>query len=82
MDSPDNPRHLLRIWSRDSEYSPELPQDIKGKFDAMFGKVPDFYPLDEVEEDVRRKETGVFTASCKEETAAERLKTGFVSLRL
>lgn len=48
----------------------------------MFKKTPDLYPLDEIEEDMRRKETGIFTASCKEETAAERLKTGFATLKL
>ncbi|TVY37215.1 Taurine hydroxylase-like protein [Lachnellula subtilissima] len=82
IDDPSNPRHLLRIWSRDSEYAPELPSDIKNKFDAMFQSTPEFYPLDEIEEDIRRKETGIFTASCKQETAAERLKTGFSSLKL
>jgi hypothetical protein len=72
----------LRIWSRDSDYGPELLTDIKRKFDAMFKKAPDFYPLDEVEKDVKRKETVIFTASCKEETGAERLRTGFASLKL
>ncbi|TVY26050.1 Taurine hydroxylase-like protein, partial [Lachnellula hyalina] len=57
IDDPSNPRHLLRIWSRDSEYAPELPLDIKNKFNAMFKNTPEFYPLDEIEEDIRRKET-------------------------
>ncbi|TVY50738.1 Taurine hydroxylase-like protein SAT17 [Lachnellula cervina] len=82
IDDQSNPRHLLRIWSRDSEYAPELPLDIKNKFDAMFKNTPEFYPLDEIEEDIRRKETGIFTASCKQEIAEERLKTGFSSLKL
>ncbi|EXJ79036.1 hypothetical protein A1O3_08537 [Capronia epimyces CBS 606.96] len=82
IDDENEPRHLLRIWSRDSEFSPELPLDIKNKFDAMFKEAPTFYPLDEIEEDIRRKETGVFTASCKEETAAERVRTGFTKLVL
>jgi hypothetical protein len=82
IDNQTTPRHLLRIWSRDSEYAPELPLDIKNKFDPMFKDVPDFYPLDEIEEDVRRVETGIFTASCKDETAAERLETGFTNLKL
>ncbi|TVY35889.1 Taurine hydroxylase-like protein [Lachnellula occidentalis] len=77
IDDTSNPRHLLRIWSRDSEYAPELPLDIKNKFDAMFRNTPGFYPLDEIEEDTRRKETGIFTASCKQKTAAERVQTDF-----
>ncbi|CAI6088059.1 unnamed protein product [Clonostachys chloroleuca] len=58
-----NPRHLLRVWLADSEHSPRLPADIKNKFDAMFESDPDFYPLDEIEEDQKRRETGVFTGS-------------------
>ncbi|EFX00080.1 taurine catabolism dioxygenase family protein [Grosmannia clavigera kw1407] len=72
------PRHLLRVWLRDNELSPVLPTDIKNKFDPMFNIAPDFYPLDEIEEDERRKQTGVFTASCDEDTAAERLEKGIM----
>lgn len=75
-EDPANPRHLLRVWLRDAELTPELPTDIKRKFDAMFSDAPDFYPVDELEEDARRRETGVFTGSCKNETAAERLASG------
>uniref|UniRef100_A0A8H7K4A2 TauD/TfdA-like domain-containing protein n=1 Tax=Bionectria ochroleuca TaxID=29856 RepID=A0A8H7K4A2_BIOOC len=71
-----NPRHLLRVWLADSEHSPRLPADIKNKFDAMFESDPDFYPLDEIEEDQKRRETGVFTGSCKDDLAAERLVNG------
>lgn len=71
-----SPRHLLRVWLRDSEFAGELPTDIKNKFDAINVTPPDFYPLDELEEDERRRETGVFTAACKEDTALERLKIG------
>ncbi|KAH8649149.1 taurine catabolism dioxygenase family protein [Xylariales sp. PMI_506] len=70
------PRHLLRVWLRDSELTPKLPGDIQNKFDAMFGEIPSFYPVDEVEEDARRRATGVFTGSCKVELAAERLAKG------
>jgi hypothetical protein len=45
------PRHLLRVWLRDSEFSGDLPADIKNKFDAMHAQPPDFYLLDELEED-------------------------------
>lgn len=68
------PRHLLRVWLRDTEFSGDLPEDIKNKFAAMHAHPPDFYPLDEMEEDERRRETGVFTAACNEETARERLE--------
>lgn len=44
----------------------------------MFSTPPDFYPIDEIEEDERRRQTGIFTASCKEDTAAERLAKGQV----
>ncbi|CAH0025836.1 unnamed protein product [Clonostachys rhizophaga] len=71
-----NPRHLLRVWLTDSEHSPRLPADIQNKFDAMFESEPDFYPLDEIEEDQKRRETGVFTGSCKDDLAAERLENG------
>ncbi|ETS86534.1 hypothetical protein PFICI_00362 [Pestalotiopsis fici W106-1] len=68
------PRHLLRVWLRNSELSPtNLPLDIRRKFDAMFGQHPKFYPLDEIEEDAKRRATGVFTGSCKTEDAKERL---------
>ena len=40
----------------------------------MHSSPPDFYPLDELEENERRRNTGIFTAACKEETAQERLK--------
>jgi hypothetical protein len=70
------PRHLLRVWLRDSEFTDDLPADIKNKFDAMHAQPPDFYPLDELEEDERRRKTGIFTAACKDETAEERLKKG------
>lgn len=42
----------------------------------MHASPPDFYPLDELEEDDRRRETGVFTAACKDDTAKERLRMG------
>lgn len=71
-----SPRHLLRVWLRDSEFSTELPEDIKNRLAAMHASPPDFYPLDEIEEDQRRRETGIFTAACKDETAAERLLNG------
>jgi hypothetical protein len=72
-----NPRHLLRVWLQDTEHTPKgLPSDIRNKFDAMFAEEPDFYPLDEVEEDSWRRNTGVFTGSCKTETAVERLTNG------
>ncbi|VUC27854.1 unnamed protein product [Clonostachys rosea] len=71
-----NPRHLLRVWLTDSEHAPQLPTDIKNKFDAMFDSEPDFYPLDEIEEDQKRRATGVFTGSCKDDLAAERLQNG------
>ncbi|KAH7140285.1 taurine catabolism dioxygenase family protein [Dactylonectria estremocensis] len=71
-----NPRHLLRVWLRDSEHSPELPSDINNKFNAMFSEEPDFYPADEIEEDTRRRNTGIFTGSCKPDTASERLGHG------
>ncbi|KAF5502598.1 Taurine hydroxylase-like protein SAT17 [Colletotrichum aenigma] len=58
-----NPRHLIRIWLNDSENSPELPEDIKRKFDAMFAEDPNFFPLDEIEEDLRRRQSGIFTGS-------------------
>ncbi|KAF5014380.1 hypothetical protein F66182_14657, partial [Fusarium sp. NRRL 66182] len=64
-----NPRHLLRVWLQDTENTPDIPSDIKNKFDAMFSEEPSFYPLDEIEEDYRRRTTGVFTGSCKVETA-------------
>ena len=70
------PRHLLRVWLRDSEFSGDLPTDIKNKFDAMHAQPSDFYPLDELEEDERRRQTGVFTAACKKETAQERIEKG------
>jgi hypothetical protein len=70
------PRHLLRVWLRDSDLHPELPDDINNKFVAMFSEAPDFYPVDEVEEDARRRATGVFTGSCKPEDATERLIGG------
>ncbi|KAJ0274657.1 hypothetical protein CBS470a_011668 [Colletotrichum nupharicola] len=71
-----NPRHLIRIWLSDSENSPELPEDIKRKFDAMFAEDPNFFPLDEIDEDLRRRQSGIFTGSCKQETADERLQSG------
>jgi len=61
---------------RDSEFTSDLPLDIKNKFDAMHAQPPDFYPLDELEEDERRRETGVLTAACKKETAQERFGNG------
>ncbi|KAJ5899908.1 hypothetical protein N7495_004652 [Penicillium taxi] len=70
------PRHLLRVWLHDDENSPKLPTDIRNKFDAMFSEEPTFFPVDEVEEDRWRRETGVFTGSCKPETATERLENG------
>jgi hypothetical protein len=45
----------------------------------MHAQPPDFYPLDELEEDERRRQTGVFTAACKDGTAQERLKNGEVA---
>ncbi|KAF3801463.1 hypothetical protein GCG54_00014677 [Colletotrichum gloeosporioides] len=71
-----NPRHLIRIWLSDSENSPEVPEDIKRKFDAMFAENPNFFPLDEIEEDLKRRQSGIFTGSCKQETADERLQSG------
>ncbi|KAI8305329.1 hypothetical protein K4K61_005391 [Colletotrichum sp. SAR11_59] len=71
-----NPRHLIRIWLSDSEHSPELPEDIERKFNAMFAEDPNFFPLDEIEEDLRRRQSGIFTGSCKQETAGERLQSG------
>lgn len=73
-EDPSKPRHLLRAWIRDSELTPRLPNDIKCKFDAMFSEEPTFYPLDEIEEDQKRQQTGIFTASCKDVQAAARLK--------
>ncbi len=70
---------MIRVWLRDSEYSSELPTDIKNRLAAMHAHPPDFYPLDELEEDARRRETGVFTAACKDDLAAERLKNGDVT---
>ena len=78
-ESLSEPRHLLRVWLRDSEFSTDLPTDVKNKFAAMHAQPPDFYPLDEMEEDERRRETGVFTAACKEETAQQRLERGEVT---
>jgi hypothetical protein len=73
------PRHLLRVWLRDTELSPpRLPEDIERKFSAMFSSSPSFYPLDELEEDAKRRDTGVFTGSCEAETAAKRLQLGGV----
>ncbi|KAH8203492.1 hypothetical protein TruAng_002363 [Truncatella angustata] len=67
------PRHLLRVWLRNSELSPRnLPLDIRRKFDAMFSQPPTFYPVDEMDEDERRRATGIFTGSCKTEDAGER----------
>ncbi|KAF4626885.1 hypothetical protein G7Y89_g11270 [Cudoniella acicularis] len=77
-ESLSSPRHLLRVWLRDSEFAGELPADIQNKFDAVQSQPPDFYPLDELEEDERRRQTGVFTAACKDETAQERLEKGEV----
>ncbi|KAF7554086.1 hypothetical protein G7Z17_g3146 [Cylindrodendrum hubeiense] len=74
-----NPRHLLRVWLRDSEHSPEIPSDIQNKFDAMFSEEPDFYPVDEIEEDTKRRDTGIFTGACKPETAEERLQNGGIT---
>ncbi|PYH97888.1 taurine catabolism dioxygenase family protein [Aspergillus ellipticus CBS 707.79] len=73
IDNPEEPRHLLRVWLRDSELSPALPDDIKNKFDAIFEEPADFIPLDEWEEDRRREQTAIFTASCESGTAEERL---------
>ncbi|KAF7538363.1 hypothetical protein G7054_g2984 [Neopestalotiopsis clavispora] len=71
------PRHLLRVWLRNAELSPpHLPLDMKRKFDAMFGQAPTFYPRDEIEEDERRRATGIFTGSCKTEDAKDRLAQG------
>lgn len=79
-EDPAKPRHLLRVWLRDSELSPAreggLPVGIRRKFDAMFEEAPEFYPEDEMEEDEMRRRTGVFTAVCKDETAEERLTGG------
>lgn len=75
-ESLENQRHLLRVWLRDSEFTGELPEDIKNRLDAMHAQPPDFYPLDELEEDDRRRKTGIFTAACKDETAEERLANG------
>ncbi|KAF5655315.1 taurine catabolism dioxygenase family [Fusarium sp. NRRL 25303] len=78
-DDPDQPRHLLRVWLRDSHLAPGLPADIENKFEAMFEQAPENYPLDAIEEDNLRKETGIFTGSCKDETAKERLETGGIT---
>jgi hypothetical protein len=42
----------------------------------MFKEAPGFYPRDEIEEDEERRKTGIFTASCTDETAMERLEAG------
>lgn len=78
MEEPSKPRHLLRVWLRDTTLTPELPCDIGGKFDAMFSEEPVHYPLDEIEEDALRVQTGVYTGSCKNETAKDRLEAGGV----
>lgn len=75
-EDPASPRHLLRVWLRDTKLSPELPLDIKNKFETMFANEPDFFPADELEEDLRRRQTGVFTASCDAKTTQERLDFG------
>lgn len=82
IEDPSKPRHLLRVWLRDNELSPELPLDIKHKFDTMFSEEPKFFPVDEIEEDEKRRQTGVFTAVCKEETAEERLKSGGIGAEI
>ena len=46
------------------------------KFEAMFGEYPTLYPLDEVEEDADRRETGLFTGACKPKMVMERLQHG------
>ncbi|KAF2650043.1 taurine catabolism dioxygenase family protein [Lophiostoma macrostomum CBS 122681] len=71
-----NPRHLLRVWLRDTELSPELPADIANKFDAMFDEEPENYPIDELEEDRLRQATGIYTGNCKDEQASDRLDAG------
>lgn len=76
VETLDDPRHLLRVWLRDSEFASELLEDIKNRLTAMHKDHPDFYPLDEIEEDERRRITGIFTAACKDETAEERLRNG------
>jgi hypothetical protein len=49
---------------------------MQRKFDAMFAQAPTFYPSDEIEEDERRRATGIFTGSCTTEDAKERLAQG------
>ncbi|KAF1809132.1 taurine catabolism dioxygenase family protein [Eremomyces bilateralis CBS 781.70] len=75
-EDPSNPRHLLRVWLRDSELSPKKPADMQNKFDAMFGVEPNLVPVDELEEDVIRKSTGIFTGSCEKALADYRLEKG------
>jgi hypothetical protein len=50
--------------------------DISNKFDAMFHTDPDAFPLDELEEDFIRRQTGVFTGSCEKALAEYRLAQG------
>jgi hypothetical protein len=44
----------------------------------MFSEDPVHYPLDEIEEDALRVKTGVYTGSCKNEMAQDRLEAGGV----
>jgi hypothetical protein len=48
----------------------------------MFDIPPEHYPLDEVAEDDLRKESGIFTASCKADDAEERLKAGMTAAKV
>lgn len=49
---------------------------MQNKFDAMFGVEPSFVPLDEIEEDLIRRNTGIFTGSCEKALADYRLNQG------
>lgn len=75
-DPSKKPRHLVRVWLHDTELAPEMPADIQNKFDAMFAVEPHLVPLDEIEEDEIRRQTGVFTGSCEKDHADDRIKQG------
>ncbi|KAM0330682.1 hypothetical protein ACHAQA_003634 [Verticillium albo-atrum] len=75
-EEPSRPRHLLRVWLRDSTLTPDLPADIANKYAAMFEDEPEHFPADEIEEDALRIRTGVYTGSCKDEQAQDRLDGG------